>query len=124
MRDLLDGLRQPRREREGLWPEPGYVFATATGGRWEEKNLGRAFGRQKTRCVDDDGNSLVRPRSFHCGRHTFASRALEGGRSIVWLQHTLGHSSPDTTLPILLCGAAGSGTATDIGAGNSRVSRP
>ncbi|MCR9093483.1 MAG: tyrosine-type recombinase/integrase [bacterium] len=95
---LLDELRKSRRDREGLWSEPGYVFTTATGGRWDEKNFGRAFRRLKTRCVDDDGETLIRPLSFHCCRHTFASWALEGGKSIVWLQHALGHASPDTTL--------------------------
>lgn len=50
------------------------------------------------RCVDDKGEALVRPLSFHCCRHTFANWSLEAGKSIVWLQHALGHASPDTTL--------------------------
>lgn len=33
------------------------------------------------------------------GSHSFASWAFEGGRSIVWVQHRLGHSSPKPTLP-------------------------
>ena len=32
-------------------------------------------------------------RTFHSLRHTFAARALEGGRQITWLSRHLGHSS-------------------------------
>ena len=48
--------------------------------------------------MDDKGKPLVRPLSFHCTRHSFASWTLEAGKSIVWLQHALGHASPDTAL--------------------------
>jgi integrase len=40
----------------------------------------------------------VRPLHFHCARHTFASWALEAGRSIKWVQATLGHASAEITL--------------------------
>lgn len=98
MRALLEELRHTRADREGLHAEPGPIFTTATGGQWEEKNFSRAWRRLRARCVDDKGNRLVRPLAFHCTRHTFASWALDDGRSIVWLQHALGHASPDTTL--------------------------
>jgi integrase len=42
----------------------------------------------------------VRNLSFHCARHTFASWPLEGGRSIVWVRHRLGHGSPEITLRV------------------------
>ncbi len=98
MRDLLDELRGTRRTREGAWSDPETVFTTAEGERWREQNFGWAWKRLRRRCVDDAGKALVRPLSFHCCRHTFASWALDAGKSIVWLQHSLGHASPDTTL--------------------------
>ena len=98
MRDLLDELRTTRWDREGHWSDPTYVFTNANGKRWDEKNFGRSWRRLRKRCVDNDGKALVRPLSFHCCRHTFASWSLEAGKSVVWLQHALGHASPDTTL--------------------------
>jgi integrase len=98
IKNLLEELRGSRRSREGLWAEPGIIFTTATGGTWDEHNFGRAWRRLRARCVDDQGKALVRPLSFHCCRHTFASWALDAGKSIVWLQHALGHASPETTL--------------------------
>lgn len=98
VRGLLADLRKTRKKREGAWSEPGLVFTTARGGQWDEKNFSRAWRRLRRKCVDDAGKSLVRPLSFHCTRHTFASWALDASRSVVWLQHALGHASPDTTL--------------------------
>ena len=98
MRDLLDELRKTRGEREGHWSDPTYVFTNVNGNRWDENNFGRSWQRLRKRCVDDEGKALVRPLSFHCCRHTFASWSLDAGKSIVWLQHALGHASPDTTL--------------------------
>ena len=95
---LFDRLRASRQRIEGLRADPGVIFRTATGGQWEERNFGRAWRRLRALCVDNKGKRLVRPLAFHCCRHTFASWALDDGKSIVWLQHALGHSSPDTTL--------------------------
>jgi integrase/recombinase XerD len=39
------------------------------------------------------GEARVRQLSIHCGRHTFASHALNVGRSLVEVQSALGHSS-------------------------------
>ncbi len=98
MNGLLDDLRRSRREREGAWSDPEMIFTTKTGAQWEEQNFSRAWRRLRRLCVDDEGKALVRPLAFHSARHTFASWALEGNKSIVWLQHALGHASPDTTL--------------------------
>jgi len=98
MHGLLEELRRSRRKREGAWSDPEFVFTTATGVQWHEQNFGRSWLRLRRRCVDDAGKALIRPLSFHCTRHSFASWALEAGKSIVWLQHALGHASPDTTL--------------------------
>jgi integrase len=97
MQNLLRELRRTRMNREGAWSDPEHVFTTATGHRWDEKNFSRAWRRLRRHCVDSADPS-IRPLSFHCCRHTFASWALESGKSIVWVQHVLGHASPDTTL--------------------------
>jgi integrase len=39
-------------------------------------------------------------RTFHSFRHTFAKRALESGRQIIWLSRHLGHSSLSVTTDI------------------------
>ncbi len=98
MHGLLEELRRSRKKREGAWSDPELIFTTATGAQWHEQNFGRSWRRLRQRCVDDDGKALIRPLAFHCARHSFASWALDAGKSIVWLQHALGHASPDTTL--------------------------
>ena len=42
--------------------------------------------------------SVVRPLHFHCAPHAFACWALEGGRSVKWIQKQLGHLSAALTL--------------------------
>ncbi|MCR9093420.1 MAG: tyrosine-type recombinase/integrase [bacterium] len=97
-RALLDEWRASRKKREGAFSEPGWVFTNANGDQWEEKNFGRSWRRLRTRCVDDQGEPTIRPLAFHATRHTFASWALDAGKSITWVQHALGHSDPATTL--------------------------
>ena len=50
------------------------------------------------RWIGETVEAKVRPLRFHDARHTFASWALESGKSIKWCQHALGHSSPELTL--------------------------
>lgn len=76
------------------WQDAGPIFLTATGGRWDEANFGRAWRRLQKLAVAEG----VRPLRFHDARHTFASWALESGRSIKWVQTRLGHSSAELTL--------------------------
>lgn len=98
LRAMLDEWRASRKSREGAFSEPGWVFTNANGNQWDPHNFGRSWRRLRTRCVDDQGEMLIRPLSFHCCRHTFASWALDSGKSITWVQHALGHSDPATTL--------------------------
>jgi len=77
------------------WEEPGHVFLSPQGKRWDERNFARAFDRLRTKAHKA---VKVRPLPFHCARHTFASWALEGGRSVKWVQERLGHSSAELTL--------------------------
>jgi integrase len=64
--------------------------------RWDERKFARAFNRLRTKAHKTQN---VRPLRFHCARHTFASWALEGGRSIKWVQTMLGHASAELTVP-------------------------
>ena len=73
------------------WAEAGLVCAAPQGGRWHERNFARAWMRLRTRAG-------VRPLPFHCTRHTFATLALEAGRSVKWLADVLGHADATITL--------------------------
>ena len=42
----------------------------------------------------------VRPLRLHDARHTFASLALQAGRSIRWVAEQLGHANPELTLRV------------------------
>jgi hypothetical protein len=67
---------------------------TRRGLRWDERNFARAYDRLRNLAKTTGVRSLT----FHCARHTFASWALEGGRSIKWVQERLGHSNAELTL--------------------------
>jgi len=83
------------RDELSPWDEPTHVFLSPNGKRWDERNFARAFNRLRTKAHKTQN---VRPLHFHCARHTFASWALEGGRSIKWVQTMLGHASAELTL--------------------------
>ena len=95
LRAVLDELAKRRHLNEGAWTDSEYVCVSPQGQRWDERNFARAFDRLRRKALKDE---KVRPLSFHCARHTFASWALEDGRSIVWVQTRLGHSSPEISL--------------------------
>ena len=94
MRRWAEALDELRAELSP-WEEPGHVFLSPMGKRWDERNFARAFDRLRTKAHKAE---KVRPLHFHCARHTFASWALEGGRLIKWVQERLGHSSAELTL--------------------------
>ncbi len=100
-RDLADVQGALRAALAGLraelnpWAEPAHVFPSPTGKRWDERNFARAFDRL---CKKAPETKAVRPLHFHCARHAFASWALEGGRSVKWIQKQLGHLSAALTL--------------------------
>jgi hypothetical protein len=94
LRAALDELAEQRHIDKGAWTDPDFVFVSPQGKRWDERNFARAFDRLRRKAHKDKS---VRNLSFHSARHTFASWALEGGRSIAWVQHCLGHGSPEVT---------------------------
>ncbi len=86
------------RHSEGLargWPEvPPWVFCGTTGGSWDEYNFSRVWRRVMRRAQKRG----VRPLTFHSTRHTYATLAIESGRSIRWVAEQLGHADPAMTL--------------------------
>src|SRR5262245_66562074 len=42
----------------------------------------------------------VRPLKLHCTRHTWATRALQAGKSVRWVADQLGHADPALTLRV------------------------
>jgi integrase len=89
----LNELRDEIRTRRAF-QEIGPVFLSPSGGRIDESNFGRAYRRLMKHAVEAN----IRPLRFHDARHTFASWALDGGRSIKWVQERLGHASAELTL--------------------------
>lgn len=89
----LDELRSCVR-LDDAWRDLGPVFKAPNGLRWDESKFAKAWGRLMKHAVA----AKVRPLHFHCARHTFASWALDAGRSIKWVQEMLGHSSAELTL--------------------------
>jgi len=70
LRETLDQLRDDL----SPWAEPGHVFLSPFGMRWDERNFARAFNRLRTKAHKARN---VRPLHFHCARHTFAIESAE-----------------------------------------------
>jgi len=80
------------------WREvPEWVFPAETGGPLEERNFQRSWYRVRRRATGEKHGG-VRPLRFHCTRHTYASLALEAGKSVRWGADQLGHGNPEITL--------------------------
>src|SRR5262249_16781620 len=80
--ELFDVLAAQREEglRRG-WPEPSHwVFCTESGGPRDPRNVERSW-RGVRRVVASKG---VRPLKLHAARHTWATLALQAGKSIRW----------------------------------------
>ncbi len=90
----LRGLAKRRHEVEGIGSEPETVFRASNGRPWLERSVNRAFDRLRIVAAREG----VRPLRLHCARHTFATLALEGGRSLRWVADVLGHADPTLTI--------------------------
>ena len=91
--EVLRDMAETRHRREGF-ADPGWVFLSAKGQQLMERNFNRSFTRLTTAAA----KKKVRPLNLHCTRHTFATMALDSGRSIKWVAEILGHSDPTITL--------------------------
>ena len=105
---MFDLLTERRKEvmTRGLGEVPEWAFTTKTGNALHPRNAVRSWERVR-RLAQKKG---VRPLKLHCARHTWATRALEVGRSIRWVADQLGHADPSLTLKVYAHAMRASGT--------------
>jgi hypothetical protein len=75
---------------------PPWVFCSQVGTPLDERNVTRSWYRVRRRAQKDG----VRPLKLHAARHTYATLALESGRSIRFVAERLGHANPALTLRV------------------------
>jgi integrase len=69
-----------------------WVFVGSRGHPLRQSNFGRRVFRELLK------KAKLRPLRFHSLRHTFASRLLQNGESIVYVRDQLGYSSIKITV--------------------------
>jgi hypothetical protein len=96
--ELFDLLAARRRDAaDERWPDvPLWVFCSEVGGTPDPSNTERTWLRLRRRAHQEG----VRPLKLHCTRHTWATFALEAGRSVRWVADVLGHADPAFTLRV------------------------
>ncbi len=96
--ELFDILALRRREtlERGWRGVPDWVFCTLAGSHLDTRHVERVWSRVRRRAQ----KLGVRPLKLHCARHTWATQALQAGKSIRWVADVLGHSDPALTLRI------------------------
>jgi integrase len=95
---LFDLLGERRREAlsRGWVEAPEWVFCSEVGTVLEPRNVERIWQRVRRRAQKRG----VRPLKLHCARHSWASWALEAGKSVRWVADVLGHADPSLTLRV------------------------
>jgi integrase len=93
--DLL-GKRRHEMLTEGRPDIPATVFCSRVGKPLDERNVTRSWYRVRRRAQKQG----VRPLKLHTARHTYATFALDAGRSIRFVSEQLGHSNPAFTLRV------------------------
>ncbi len=96
--ELVDLFASRRREALARgWPEvPPPVFCSEAGTPQDGGNLSRIWARFRRRFQAEG----IRPLKLHAARHTWATLALESGKSIRWVADQLGHADPALTLRV------------------------
>jgi integrase len=88
------------RRREGLargWPEVSeWVFCSKSATPLDERNFSRVWYRLRRRAQ----KAGIRPLKLHATRHTWATFALQAGKSVRWVADQLGHADPALTLRV------------------------
>ncbi len=91
--DLQAQLHADRVQRG--WPDlPPWVFCSEAGTAPEPRNVERVWGRVRRR----GQRQGVRPLPLHSARHSWATWALQVGKSVRWVADQLGHADVSTTL--------------------------
>ena len=96
--ELFGVLGERRREvlSRGWRDTPIWVFCSEAGTMPEPRNLERVWLRVRRRAHKQG----VRPLKLHCTRHTWATMALQAGKSVRWVADALGHADPALTLRV------------------------
>ncbi|MCR9095055.1 MAG: site-specific integrase [bacterium] len=93
----LLAFRRQQRIDNGWAEIPEWIFSSRAGTQLSPRNHQRVWDRVRIRAQDEHG---VRPLKLHCTRHTFATMALDAGKSVKWVAQVLGHSDPALTLRV------------------------
>ena len=99
---LVDELRRLRAQRaaEALakrWRElPPWVFCSRVGTYLDPGRVSHRWGRVRRHAARHG----VRPLRLHAARHTWATLALQSGKSLRWVARQLGHADPALTLRV------------------------
>jgi integrase len=97
--ELFDLLATRRRQAlERGWPQPPeWVFCAEDGSSWwDERHFSRVWERLRRRAQREG----IRPLKLHATRHTWATLALQAGKSVRWVADQLGHADPALTMRV------------------------
>ncbi|HUT09846.1 MAG TPA: site-specific integrase [Thermoguttaceae bacterium] len=84
------------RASQGAGPNDPFVCSQAKGTRGKHLSVRNAQARYK-KCLKLLGPERVAMLSIHCGRHSFCSHAMAGGRTLAEVRDAAGHANISTT---------------------------
>lgn len=77
---------------------PAWEFCSKVGTPLEPRNVERSWYRLLDHC--SNGERRVGRLKLHATRHTWATLALQAGKSVRWVAEVLGHADPSLTLRV------------------------